>query len=123
MSWIIPAEIFNTATRTKGVSLATMVSFASNTLIAQITPISLEAVGWRFFLLFVVCNFTNAVFFYVFLPETKGITLEQMNDLFDNSSWIVPGSKWHPNIDTDATVLASTLAEKKTVTAVEDVQV
>jgi hypothetical protein len=46
MSWIIPAEIFNTATRTKGVSLATMVSFAFNTLVGQITPICLASIGW-----------------------------------------------------------------------------
>lgn len=35
LSWIIPAEIFDTRTRAKGVSLATMVSFAFNTLIVS----------------------------------------------------------------------------------------
>jgi len=40
LSWIIPAEVFDTKTRSKGVSLATMVSFAFNTLIGQVTPVS-----------------------------------------------------------------------------------
>jgi len=75
MSWIIPAEIFNTATRVKGISIATMVSFLFNTMIGQVTTVALAKVGWRFYLLFVVCNFSNAVFFYLFEPETRGVTV------------------------------------------------
>jgi hypothetical protein len=93
MSWIIPAEIFNTATRVKEISLATMVSFAFNTMIGRATPVALAKIGWRYYILFVVCDVTNALFFY-FLPETKGVTLEAMNDLFLNSPIVVPGSHW-----------------------------
>lgn len=106
MSWIIPAEIFNTATRVKGISLATMVSFAFNTMIGQVTPVALAAIGWRYYILFIVCDVTNALFFYFFLPETKGVTLEAMNDLFTNSAWIVPGSKWKPAMEVDVDRLA-----------------
>jgi len=35
LSWIIPAEVFDTRTRSKGVSIATMVSFAFNTMIVS----------------------------------------------------------------------------------------
>lgn len=35
LSWIIPAEIFDTRTRSKGVSIATMTSFAFNTMIVS----------------------------------------------------------------------------------------
>lgn len=49
----MPAEIFDTRTRAKGVSISVMVSFAFNTLIGQITPIAMAAVGWRYYLLFV----------------------------------------------------------------------
>jgi hypothetical protein len=53
LSWIIPAEVFNTTTRTRGVSLATMISFAMNTMIGQVTPIAMDRVGWRYYILFV----------------------------------------------------------------------
>lgn len=106
MSWIIPAEIFNTATRTKGVSMATMVSFAFNTMIGQVTPVAIAAVGWKYYLLFIVCDVTNALFFYFCLPETKGLTLEMMDDLFEKSPWIVPGSKWQPSPEVDVDRLA-----------------
>lgn len=92
LSWIIPAEIFDTRTRAKGVSIATMTSFAFNTMIGQVTGIAMASVGWKYYLTFVVCNFTNAVFFWAFLPETKQLPLEEMNYLFTNAPWFVPGT-------------------------------
>jgi MFS family permease len=89
LSWIIPAEIFDTRTRSKGVSIATMVSFAFNTLIGQITGIAIVNIGYRYYFLFIVCNFTNALFFYLFLPETARLPLEEMNYLFTNAPWLV----------------------------------
>lgn len=92
LSWIIPAEIFDTRTRAKGVSIATMTSFAFNTMIGQVTGIAMLAVGWKYYLLFVVCNLTNALFFWAFLPETKNLPLEEMNYLFTNAPYFVPGT-------------------------------
>lgn len=91
MSWVIPAEIFDTRTRAKGVSIATMVSFAFNTLIGQITGTAMTNIGYRYYYLFIICNFTNALFFYLFLPETKNLPLEEMNYLFTNAPYLVAG--------------------------------
>jgi hypothetical protein len=77
LSWIIPAEIFDTYTRSKGVSIATMTSFAFNTLIGQTTGIAMKSIRWRWYILFCVCNFTNALFFWAFLPETAKRPLEE----------------------------------------------
>ncbi|KAI5371027.1 putative major facilitator, sugar transporter, major facilitator superfamily [Septoria linicola] len=90
LSWIVPAEIFDTRTRSKGVSIATMTSFAFNTMIGQVTPIAIERIGWRFYLVFVVCNFTNAVWFWMIQPETAKRPLEEMNYLFTNAPLFVP---------------------------------
>ncbi|EOD42856.1 putative mfs sugar transporter protein [Neofusicoccum parvum] len=90
LSWIIPAEIFDTRTRSKGVAIATMTSFAFNTMIGQVTPIALTNIGWKFYILFIVCNFTNAVYFWAILPETKQRPLEEMNYLFTNAPLFVP---------------------------------
>lgn len=48
--------------------------------------------GYRFYYLFIICNFTNAVFFYCFLPETAKVSLENMDKIFDGS-WFVPGAR------------------------------
>ncbi|KAL7267813.1 hypothetical protein RUND412_009583 [Rhizina undulata] len=90
LSWIVPSEVFNTATRSRGVSLATMTSFAINTMIGQVTPIAMTNVGWRYYLLFIVCNFTNAIFFWALLPETSKVPLEEMDNLWENAPWFVP---------------------------------
>ncbi|KAL1601382.1 hypothetical protein SLS60_006294 [Paraconiothyrium brasiliense] len=89
LSWIIPAEVFDTKTRSKGVSIGVMTSFAFNTLIGQVTPIAMKNVRWRYFLTFVICNFTNAVFFWAVLPETAKRPLEEMNALFRGNTWFV----------------------------------
>lgn len=54
LSWIIPAEIFDTRTRSKGVSIATMVSFAFNTMIGQTTSVAMENIGYKWYYLFIV---------------------------------------------------------------------
>lgn len=93
LSWIIPAEVFDTRTRSKGVSIATMVSFAFNTMIGQVTPIAITNIGWKFYLVFVVGNATNAIFFWLVLPETARKPLEEMNFLFSNTPWLVVGQR------------------------------
>ncbi|KAF2127698.1 MFS sugar transporter-like protein [Dothidotthia symphoricarpi CBS 119687] len=107
LSWIIPAEIFDTKTRSKGVSIATVISFVFNTMIGQVTGPAMEAVGWRYYLLFVIGNFTNAIFFYCFLPETAKRPLEEMNHLFKNAPLFVPGMdkrEWAPGVDLERRV-------------------
>ena len=91
LTWIIPAEIFDTHTRSKGVSIATMTSFAFNTMISQVTPLALDVIGWRYYIVFVVCNATNALFFWAFLPETKQRPLEEMGVLFERMPLFVAG--------------------------------
>lgn len=57
LSWIIPAEIFDMKTRSKGVSIATMLSFAFNTMIGQTTSVALDdkhGIGWRWYIVFIV---------------------------------------------------------------------
>ena len=108
LSWAIPAELFGTALRTKGVSVGAMTSFAFNTMIGQVTPIAVQAIGWKYYLVFIICNAINGVVFWAFLPETKGLNLEDMDELFYESAFFVPNSDWKPrsHIDDDAQKIA-----------------
>ena len=62
-------------------------------MIGQVTSIAMANIGYRFYILFIVCNGTNALFFWAFLPETKKRPLEEMNYLFTNAPLFVPGMK------------------------------
>jgi MFS family permease len=82
-AWLIPSEIFPLSIRGKAMSLATLgnritATFMSSTFLSIST-----ALGWSgfFFLLFVVCLIVLA-FFYLYLPETKGHSLEEMTLYF-----------------------------------------
>ena len=116
LSWALPVEFFGTAMRSKGVAVGAMTSFAFNTMVGQVTPIAITAIGWRYYLIFIITNITNALFFWAFLPETKGLNLEDMDELFYNSPLFVPGTHWTPSshVDADAERIA---AEGKVVVA------
>lgn len=126
LSWIIPAEIFDTKTRAKGVSIATMVNTAFNAMIAQTTSVALDdvtGIGWRWYILFIVCNFTNAVYFWCVLPETSKRPLEEMRYLFTEAPIFVPTMKRDHVISGDLERRAEEVERKQQVDADEREQI
>ncbi|ODV86796.1 hypothetical protein CANARDRAFT_27184 [[Candida] arabinofermentans NRRL YB-2248] len=123
LSWVIPAESFSLAIRSKGVSLATMTSYAFNTMIGQVTDKAMNSVGWKYYLLFIICSFTNAIFFYCFLPETKGTPLELMDKLWQEVPIFVPSMKEkHTDFLKQFEEEVQQVEEKGTVDHLEDIE-
>ena len=83
VAWLIPAEIFPTSIRAKGMSIATFTNRIVATLMASTFLSTSNAIGWGpfFMMLAGVCG---VVFIFVFflLPETKGKSLEDMSLYF-----------------------------------------
>jgi len=50
-------------------------------------------ISQKWYILFCVCNFGNAVLFWAILPETAKRPLEEMNYLFTNAPMFVPSMK------------------------------
>lgn len=71
-----------TCIRSAGVATAYVVMHSIMIAIVQVTPLALEVISWRYFLIFLFSNVIFVVILYVFYPETKGKTLEEMNALF-----------------------------------------
>lgn len=67
-----------------------MAAWIANFMIGQVSPIAFENIGWKYYLVFTVCSFTNAITFYLFYPETKGRSLEEMDYFFKHSKVLVP---------------------------------
>lgn len=91
----------NTAIRAKGTALTSMACWISNFMIGQVSPVAFEQIGWKYFLVFVICGFTNSATMWALFPETKGRTLEEMDHYFANTHWFVPLAKYE-NIDAGA---------------------
>ncbi|CAI4213473.1 unnamed protein product [Parascedosporium putredinis] len=49
---------------------------------AEIWPNHLRSEGWRFYLIFIIISAVGAVAIWYFLPETKGLTLEEIGEKF-----------------------------------------
>ncbi|OCF45339.1 glucose transporter [Kwoniella heveanensis CBS 569] len=93
LSWIYPVEMFNTAVRAKATSLTTMAAWIANFMIGQVSPKAFDDIHWKYYLVFTICGFTNALTFWALFPETKGRTLEEMDSYFRETHWFVPLSK------------------------------
>merc|ERR1711908_106316 len=82
MVWVYCAEIFPLKHRSRCVGLTTMSNWVGNYSIAQFTPMLLEAVGFGTFFLFALACLAALALAH-WLPETKGLQLEQIDRLFD----------------------------------------
>lgn len=87
MGWIYPSEIIPLYIRSKAVSLATLFNWACNFSLTFFTPPAFQNIQWRFYMIF--GTFCVAAFIHVFLffQETRGKSLEEMNDVFDNNTF------------------------------------
>jgi hypothetical protein len=55
-------------------------------MIVQITPISIDNIGWRTFIIFAVLNACWVPIIFFFFPETKGLELEAVDALFSGDA-------------------------------------
>ena len=82
VSWVYPAEIFPLTIRARGNSLSTFTNWSLNLLFAQISPFCLADIGFEYFYVFFCLNLVAVICYCLFFPETKGRTLEQLDELF-----------------------------------------
>ncbi|KAJ5550586.1 hypothetical protein N7535_001471 [Penicillium sp. DV-2018c] len=82
VAWIVTSEVFPLSMRAKGVSLGGSSNWLNNFAVGTATSPFLQTSNFGAFIFF-GCITTIAVFYVIFLvPETKGRTLEEMDELF-----------------------------------------
>merc|ERR1712048_129910 len=80
--WTYIAEIYPMKYRARCVGVCTMANWVGNLLIAQFTPVLLEHIKFGTFFVFgFFCLLL--IFLSAWLPETKGVPLEVVGELFD----------------------------------------
>ncbi|KAG9241119.1 putative quinate permease [Calycina marina] len=90
--WIIVSEIPTARLRAMNVALAAATQWLFNFVVAQAVPHMLVSAGKNGYgTYFIFGSFSFAMFFFTWflIPETKGVSLEKMNELFGE----VPSSK------------------------------
>ncbi|KAF4970961.1 hypothetical protein FSARC_2064 [Fusarium sarcochroum] len=88
--WLYPTEVNSLPMRTKGAALATGTNWITNFIVVEITPIGIQNLGWRFWIVWTVTNALFLPVIYFFYPETSNRKLEDMDAYFrENPSVIV----------------------------------
>ncbi|KAF2398451.1 high affinity glucose transporter [Trichodelitschia bisporula] len=93
-SWTYPAEIFPAKVRAKAVSLSTASNWAWNTALAFAVPPLLWSINWKMYMIFATFNALALIHVFLAAPETKGKTLEEMDEVFDTG---IPAWKTRPS--------------------------
>jgi len=98
-AWVVTGEIFPISIRSRGIALSTASNWFWNTIIAVITPYMVgedrgDLKSNVFFVWGGLCT-CGFVFAYFLVPETKGLTLEQVDRLLEETTPRT-SSKWRP---------------------------
>lgn len=80
--WSMPAEIFPSTVRAKGVAMATISNWFNNFVIGLMTPPFVQRSPWGAFCFFAVFSAGSGVWAYVAVPETTGRGLEEMDKVW-----------------------------------------
>ncbi|KIK63060.1 hypothetical protein GYMLUDRAFT_242127 [Collybiopsis luxurians FD-317 M1] len=81
-SWVIIAEIFPLNIRGKGLSIAVSSNLMNNFIVGQVAPTMINKLGFGTFVFFGVFCLMGGFFILFFVPETKGVSLEEMEEVF-----------------------------------------
>ncbi|THX35936.1 hexose carrier protein, partial [Aureobasidium pullulans] len=86
LGWCLPSEVFPNALRSKGVAVSTATVWLCNFIVGVATPPMIENIGFGTYVFFAVFCFLAGVWAYFLVPETRGRTLEQMDEAFGDTS-------------------------------------
>lgn len=82
LGWALPPEVFATKDRSRGVALSVCVNWLSNFIVAIAIPPMMASRGYQTYIFFTVMCFLAVVWAMLLVPETKGKTLEEIDDVF-----------------------------------------
>ncbi|KAF2490545.1 general substrate transporter [Lophium mytilinum] len=82
LPWLYPAEINPIKIRAKANAVSTCTNWIFNFLIVMITPIMIDNIKWGTYLVFAVVNACFLPVIYIFYPETRKRSLEEIDLIF-----------------------------------------
>ncbi|KAK4051171.1 hypothetical protein OIV83_002993 [Microbotryomycetes sp. JL201] len=98
-AWVLIGEIFPLPIRSRGVALSTASNWLWNTVIATITPymVGEDKGNLRSHVFWIWGSLCTCAFVYAYflVPETKGLTLEQVDKMLEESTPRT-SAKWRP---------------------------
>ncbi|KAL6719739.1 hypothetical protein ACLMJK_001660 [Lecanora helva] len=81
-AWILVAEVWPMSNRPYGIALGASSNWMNNFIVGQVTPDMLSGITYGTYIIFGLFSFLGAAFIWFYVPETKRLTLEEMDVLF-----------------------------------------
>lgn len=90
ITFLYASEIAPLSARTEMTSVSTGATWLSNFLVAELTPVGFDNIGYRYFIIYACINLV-LIFpsVYFFFPETQGLHLEQIDQIFIDSKTVL----------------------------------
>lgn len=82
-------EIMPFYMRSRGLAIKNFVGQIALIINMYVNPIALAAIGYYYYIVFLALNCMWLVLIYLFFPETKGYSLEELSMLFDGGDSVV----------------------------------
>jgi sugar porter (SP) family MFS transporter len=85
-AWIVVAEVFPLGLRAKGISIGASSNWLNNFAVALTTPSFITAASFGVYIFLGMMCVLGALYVTFLVPETKGRTLDEMDELFGDKS-------------------------------------
>ncbi|KAJ8691523.1 hypothetical protein PTI98_011086 [Pleurotus ostreatus] len=83
MQALYPAEVLSYEARAKGLAFLGIVSQCALLINTFGLPVALERITWKVYVIFAIWDLFEVIVIYFFVVETKGLTLEEINEVFE----------------------------------------
>ncbi|KAL7757110.1 hypothetical protein ACKLNR_014103 [Fusarium oxysporum f. sp. zingiberi] len=84
--WLYPAEVNTQQMRIVGAGIATATNWISNYVVVLVTPVGINNIQWKYYLIYAVLNAAFVVVVQIFYVETAKLSLEEIDNLFERGS-------------------------------------
>ncbi|SCV36687.1 related to sugar transporter [Fusarium fujikuroi] len=88
-TYIYASEIFPTRMRATGISVSLSGLFLASLTFTQAASSAFAQIGWKYYILFTVLSIAMLITLCLWFPETKGLTLEEIAGLFNETVAVV----------------------------------
>lgn len=82
--WVYTPEILPLAARTRGTALGVSSNWIWNFTVVMITPVIINRLHWKAYLIFMCTNASFVPLMYFFFPETGNLRLEEVDYIFSH---------------------------------------
>ncbi|KAK5190961.1 hypothetical protein LTR99_000097 [Exophiala xenobiotica] len=82
---LYPTEVLRNDIRAKGMAAQSFVSGVAGFINTYATPVALQNIGWKTYTIFLLLHGLEWVAMYFFIVETKGRSLEEIDEIFKSS--------------------------------------